>query len=203
MSVVRRSAVVYSFNVYANDGCYSVRPLNLPPTAVPVPIRNDLFCLLDSMLGSWVIPPGGLVKLSNSQSLVLQPLTARGRHLLFRSAIDHPACVSRAEVHLRLPRGTNEVYTIILSAEKVLPYILFLTSRTHNAKRDPTSKCSTMLALSHLHFNTANALLVIFVALGVLSTAYGLAIIGSTAGQPNCKYRYHMEECGEGTLTEL
>jgi hypothetical protein len=35
--------------------------------------------------------------------------------------------------------------------------------------------------------NTYNLLVVIFVALGTLSTAYGLAIIGSTVGQPNCK----------------
>ena len=37
------------------------------------------------------------------------------------------------------------------------------------------------------HINTFNLLLVIFVALGTLSTAYGLAIIGSTVGQPNCR----------------
>lgn len=35
--------------------------------------------------------------------------------------------------------------------------------------------------------NTYNLLVVIFVALGTLSTAYGLAIIGSTVGQPNCR----------------
>ena len=39
---------------------------------------------------------------------------------------------------------------------------------------------------SHI-VNTYNLLVVIFVALGTLSTAYGLAIIGSTVGQPNCK----------------
>lgn len=38
-----------------------------------------------------------------------------------------------------------------------------------------------------LSFNTYNLLLSIFVALGTLSTAYGLAIIGSTVGQPNCE----------------
>ena len=38
---------------------------------------------------------------------------------------------------------------------------------------------------SHI-VNTYNLLVVIFVALGTLSTAYGLAIIGSTVGQPNC-----------------
>lgn len=35
--------------------------------------------------------------------------------------------------------------------------------------------------------NNYNLLVVVFVALGTLSTAYGLAIIGSTVGQPNCK----------------
>ncbi|EXJ66192.1 uncharacterized protein A1O5_10808 [Cladophialophora psammophila CBS 110553] len=36
-----------------------------------------------------------------------------------------------------------------------------------------------------MKFNAFNVLVVIFVALGTLSTAYGLAIIGSTSGQPN------------------
>ena len=36
--------------------------------------------------------------------------------------------------------------------------------------------------------NSYNLLVVIFVALGTLSTAYGLAIIGSTVGQPSCKF---------------
>lgn len=36
--------------------------------------------------------------------------------------------------------------------------------------------------------NTYNLLVVIFVALGTLSTAYGLAVIGSTVGQPNCTH---------------
>lgn len=35
--------------------------------------------------------------------------------------------------------------------------------------------------------NSYNLLVVIFVALGILSTAYGLAVIGSTVGQPSCK----------------
>lgn len=34
--------------------------------------------------------------------------------------------------------------------------------------------------------NTYNLYVVFFVALGTLSTAYGLAIIGSTVGQPSC-----------------
>lgn len=41
---------------------------------------------------------------------------------------------------------------------------------------------------SKLEINTYNLLVVIFVALGTLSTAYGLAIIGSTVGQPNCEF---------------
>lgn len=36
--------------------------------------------------------------------------------------------------------------------------------------------------------NPFNLLLVIFVAIGTLATAYGLAIIGSTSGQPNCTF---------------
>ena len=40
--------------------------------------------------------------------------------------------------------------------------------------------------------NTYNLLVVVFVALGTLSTAYGLAIIGSTVGQPSCKH--HVDE---------
>ena len=35
--------------------------------------------------------------------------------------------------------------------------------------------------------NAYNLNVVIFVALGTLSTAYGLAIIGSTVGQPDCE----------------
>jgi hypothetical protein len=35
--------------------------------------------------------------------------------------------------------------------------------------------------------NAFNLWVVVFVALGTLSTAYGLAIIGSTVGQPNCQ----------------
>lgn len=45
-----------------------------------------------------------------------------------------------------------------------------------------------MFGNPNLRFNTYNLLLVIFVALGTLSTAYGFAIIGSTAGQPNCEF---------------
>ncbi|KAF2438663.1 MFS general substrate transporter [Karstenula rhodostoma CBS 690.94] len=42
-----------------------------------------------------------------------------------------------------------------------------------------------MGGLSHLRVNTYTLLLVILVGLGTISTAYGLAIIGSTVGQPN------------------
>lgn len=39
--------------------------------------------------------------------------------------------------------------------------------------------------LNHVIVNTYNFWVVTFVALGTISTAYGLAIIGSTVGQPN------------------
>lgn len=45
-----------------------------------------------------------------------------------------------------------------------------------------------MLGIRSLNLNTFNVLLVVFVALSTLSTAYGLAIIGSTSGQPNCRF---------------
>jgi hypothetical protein len=45
-----------------------------------------------------------------------------------------------------------------------------------------------MIGLGSKHIvNAFNLWVVVFVALGTLSTAYGLAIIGSTVGQPNCK----------------
>jgi len=45
-----------------------------------------------------------------------------------------------------------------------------------------------MLGIGGKHIvNTFNLWVVVFVALGTLSTAYGLAIIGSTVGQPNCE----------------
>lgn len=40
-------------------------------------------------------------------------------------------------------------------------------------------------SISALIVNKYNFNVVLFVALGVLSTAYGLAVIGSTVGQPN------------------
>ena len=50
-----------------------------------------------------------------------------------------------------------------------------------------------MIGLGSKHIvNAFNLWVVVFVALGTLSTAYGLAIIGSTVGQPNCMYScYH------------
>lgn len=46
-----------------------------------------------------------------------------------------------------------------------------------------------MIGLGSKHIvNAFNLWVVVFVALGTLSTAYGLAIIGSTVGQPNCEY---------------
>jgi hypothetical protein len=39
--------------------------------------------------------------------------------------------------------------------------------------------------LNHLVVNSYNLWVVIFVGSGTISTAYGLAIIGSTVGQPN------------------
>jgi hypothetical protein len=46
-----------------------------------------------------------------------------------------------------------------------------------------------MIGLGSKHIvNAFNLWVVVFVALGTLSTAYGLAIIGSTVGQPNCKH---------------
>lgn len=50
---------------------------------------------------------------------------------------------------------------------------------------------------SHLKVNTYNLLLVIFVGLGTVSTAYGLAIIGSTVGQPNFYTYFNLAPAGE------
>lgn len=49
--------------------------------------------------------------------------------------------------------------------------------------------------------NTFNLWVVVFVALGTLSTAYGLAIIGSTVGQPNCKSIRDITYQGQDMLT--
>ena len=49
--------------------------------------------------------------------------------------------------------------------------------------------------------NTYNLLVVVFVALGTLSTAYGLAIIGSTVGQPSCRLHVN-EEVSSNTKTD-
>lgn len=45
--------------------------------------------------------------------------------------------------------------------------------------------------------NTYNLYVVIFVALGTISTAYGLAIIGSTVGQPNFYTYFNLAPAGE------
>ncbi|EXJ70257.1 uncharacterized protein A1O5_06325 [Cladophialophora psammophila CBS 110553] len=45
--------------------------------------------------------------------------------------------------------------------------------------------------------NTYNLWVVVFVALGTISTAYGLAIIGSTVGQPNFYSYFHLATQGE------
>lgn len=50
-----------------------------------------------------------------------------------------------------------------------------------------------MIGLGSKHIGNAfNLWVVVFVALGTLSTAYGLAIIGSTVGQPNCECSRHL-----------
>ncbi|OAG35984.1 hypothetical protein AYO21_09844 [Fonsecaea monophora] len=48
-----------------------------------------------------------------------------------------------------------------------------------------------------MKFNLFNILLVVFVALGTLSTAYGLSIIGSTSGQPNFYAYFNLPPQGE------
>jgi len=51
--------------------------------------------------------------------------------------------------------------------------------------------------LNHLAVNSYNLWVVIFVALGTISTAYGLAIIGSTVGQPNFYTYFDLAPAGE------
>jgi MFS family permease len=51
--------------------------------------------------------------------------------------------------------------------------------------------------LNKIVVNTYNLWVVIFVALGTISTAYGLAIIGSTVGQPNFYTYFHLATQGE------
>jgi hypothetical protein len=51
--------------------------------------------------------------------------------------------------------------------------------------------------LNHLVVNSYNLWVVIFVALGTISTAYGLAIIGSTVGQPNFYTYFNLASAGE------
>jgi hypothetical protein len=55
---------------------------------------------------------------------------------------------------------------------------------------------------AELKVNPYNLSVVIFVALGTISTAYGLAIIGSTIGQPNFYTYFNLAATGEpGTYT--
>lgn len=54
-----------------------------------------------------------------------------------------------------------------------------------------------MGASSRLRLNAFNLLVVVFVAISTLSTAYGLAIIGSTAGQPNFYTYFDLAPQGE------
>jgi MFS family permease len=51
--------------------------------------------------------------------------------------------------------------------------------------------------LDKIIVNQYNLWVVIFVALGTISTAYGLAIIGSTVGQPNFYTYFHLATAGE------
>jgi hypothetical protein len=50
---------------------------------------------------------------------------------------------------------------------------------------------------AELKVNPYNLSVVIFVALGTISTAYGLAIIGSTVGQPNFYTYFNLAPAGE------
>ncbi|KAF2106479.1 MFS transporter [Lophiotrema nucula] len=55
--------------------------------------------------------------------------------------------------------------------------------------------------LNHLVVNSYNLWVVIFVGLGTISTAYGLAIIGSTVGQPNFYTYFSLAPAGEPGYT--
>lgn len=51
--------------------------------------------------------------------------------------------------------------------------------------------------LQKLVVNQYNLWLVVFVALGTISTVYGLAVIGSTVGQPNFYTYFNLATAGE------
>lgn len=51
--------------------------------------------------------------------------------------------------------------------------------------------------LNKIIVNPYNLWVVVFVALGTISTAYGLAIIGSTVGQPNFYTYFNLATAGE------
>ncbi|KAF2679224.1 MFS transporter [Lentithecium fluviatile CBS 122367] len=55
--------------------------------------------------------------------------------------------------------------------------------------------------LNHLVVNSYNLWVVLFVGLGTISTAYGLAIIGSTVGQPNFYTYFNLATAGEPGYT--
>jgi hypothetical protein len=54
------------------------------------------------------------------------------------------------------------------------------------------------IMLDKIIVNQYNLWVVIFVALGTLATAYGLAIIGSTVGQPNFYTYFDLATSGPG-----
>lgn len=54
---------------------------------------------------------------------------------------------------------------------------------------------------NHLVVNSYNLWVVVFVGLGTISTAYGLAIIGSTVGQPNFYTYFNLAHQGEPGIT--
>jgi MFS family permease len=51
--------------------------------------------------------------------------------------------------------------------------------------------------LNNIIVNAYNFWLVVYVAIGTISTAYGLAIIGSTIGQPNFYTYFNLASAGE------
>jgi hypothetical protein len=51
--------------------------------------------------------------------------------------------------------------------------------------------------LDKIVVNSYNLWVVIFVGLGTITTAYGLAIIGSTVGQPNFYAYFNLAPAGE------
>lgn len=56
---------------------------------------------------------------------------------------------------------------------------------------------SPLKMLNRLVVNWYNLWVVVFVGLGTITTAYGLAIIGSTVGQPNFYTYFNLAAAGE------